>query len=122
MRGDVLCVNDAAATDDGGSASVDVLGRGPLLEALRLTERVAGGNRIVQNFPGSGQRRSVRPLVFREDRYFVLGDDRDNSIDSRVFGSVPRASLIGPAERVLVSVDVNSGWLPRVGRTVAPLR
>jgi signal peptidase I len=29
-------------------------------------------------------------------RYFFLGDDRVNSCDSRVWGSVPRSSLIGP--------------------------
>lgn len=30
------------------------------------------------------------------DHYFFLGDDRANSCDSRVWGSVPRSSLIGP--------------------------
>lgn len=29
--------------------------------------------------------------------YFFLGDDRANSCDSRVWGTVPRSSLIGPA-------------------------
>jgi signal peptidase I len=29
-------------------------------------------------------------------RYFLLGDDRVHSCDSRVWGSVPRGSLIGP--------------------------
>jgi signal peptidase I len=122
VQGDVLHVNDAVATYDGESASVEFLGRGLPVKALRLTERVAGGSRLVQYFPGFGQGRSVGPLVVPEDRYFVLGDNRDNSIDSRVFGTVPRASLIGRAERVLVSVDITDGWLPRFERTVSPLR
>ena len=29
--------------------------------------------------------------------YFFLGDDRANSCDSRIWGTVPRSSLIGPA-------------------------
>jgi signal peptidase I len=36
------------------------------------------------------------PRVAR-DQYFFLGDDRANSCDSRVWGTVPRSSLIGPA-------------------------
>ena len=30
-------------------------------------------------------------------RYFMMGDDRANSCDSRIWGAVPRSSLIGPA-------------------------
>jgi len=46
----------------------------------------------------------------------VLGDNRDNSADSRYFGLVSRDLLIGRAELILVSVDVNEYWLPRVSR------
>lgn len=31
------------------------------------------------------------------NHFFFLGDNRANSCDSRVWGTVPRASLIGPA-------------------------
>jgi signal peptidase I len=30
------------------------------------------------------------------NHYFFMGDDRSNSCDSRVWGTVPRSSLIGP--------------------------
>lgn len=50
------------------------------------------------------------------NEYFVLGDNRGNSKDSRSFGFVPRDRVIGRAFRVLISLDRDRGWLPRFDR------
>jgi signal peptidase I len=50
------------------------------------------------------------------DSYLVLGDNRDNSADSRYIGFVPRHLLIGRAHRVLASADIKGNWLPRLER------
>jgi signal peptidase I len=34
-------------------------------------------------------------FVMGKDEFFVLGDNRNNSADSRVFGAVPRQNIIG---------------------------
>lgn len=44
------------------------------------------------------------PAVVPPDTYFVLGDNRDNSLDSRFWGFVPRGSIDGRAELVLLSL------------------
>ena len=39
----------------------------------------------------------IREYTFKQDYYFVLGDNRKNSIDSRYFGYIPQEWLIGKA-------------------------
>ena len=46
----------------------------------------------------------------------MLGDNRDDSADSRYFGFVPRNLLIGRAHHILVSADIKGDWMPRFGR------
>ncbi|MDE5989147.1 MAG: signal peptidase I [Duncaniella sp.] len=43
--------------------------------------------------------------TFRMDYYFMMGDNRDNSLDSRFWGLVPEDHIVGRPERVLISFD-----------------
>jgi signal peptidase I len=51
----------------------------------------------------------------------MLGDNRDNSADSRYIGFVPRRNIVGRARRVVVSLDPEHHFLPRMGRFLSPL-
>jgi signal peptidase I len=86
--------------------------------AIRATEHLPQDSsqyrdHIVQFLPEVSARRNFGPLVVPADQYFFLGDNRDNSADSRYFGFVPRELLIGKAHHLLLSVDIKGNWLPR---------
>jgi signal peptidase I len=38
-------------------------------------------------------------ILCGKDQYYVLGDNRQNSVDSRTYGPVPRRNLLGPLMR-----------------------
>jgi len=54
--------------------------------------------------------------VIPEGQYMVLGDNRDNSKDSRFIGLIDRERIRGQATRVIISLNSDDYWLPRDGR------
>ncbi|SFC43270.1 signal peptidase I [Massilia yuzhufengensis] len=92
------------------------------MDALRMTEAVDGRRHRIQVLPQRLVTRDFGPVVVPQDAFLMLGDNRDNSADSRYIGFVPRHLLIGRAERILVSADYQGNWLPRPERFGMSLR
>ena len=119
MRNERLYINGRGADYRMVEQSLDSVG-GTAMRALQLAEtwdsKAAQPRRHIQIMPDVMAPRTFGPVTVPQGEYLMLGDNRDNSADSRVIGLVPRKLLVGRAERVLVSADYQGNWMPRTER------
>jgi signal peptidase I len=123
IPGDHIAMSNKQLTINGEPASYAAVEQEAGREALDApwqaqlyTEQLAGERHAIQWLPGVVARDNFEELIIPEGHYLMLGDNRDNSADSRYIGLVPRRLLIGKAVRVLLSVDILGVWWPRLER------
>ena len=63
--------------------------------------------------PGVPALRTFASLTVPAGKYFMMGDNRDNSADSRYFGFVERRRIVGRATAIALSFDYNKHYRPR---------
>jgi signal peptidase I len=90
-------------------------------QSLFATEKLPTHTHAVMAIPGVPAKRNFGPVHVPAGQYFMMGDNRDDSFDSRYFGTVERQRIVGKATDVVLSLDKNNYWLPRSQRFFRPL-
>lgn len=88
---------------------------------ILAVEEVGGATHPVMLTPTLPAMHSFGPIVVPLGRFFVMGDNRAESGDSRYFGFVERDRIVGRATAVAASVDPERHYRPRWHRFFKPL-
>lgn len=57
---------------------------------------------------------SVTEYTFKQNYYFMMGDNRHNSLDSRFWGFVPEDHIVGKAFFIWLSIDKNADFIHKI--------
>lgn len=105
INGQVLSYDDATASEGYVDMEENLLG---IEHKIRVENRFSE----LSSFP---------EIVIPESHFLALGDNRDNSADSRVIGFVPREEIVGRSRSVVLSLNYDNYFLPRTDRFFEPL-
>ncbi|HEY4371096.1 MAG TPA: signal peptidase I [Burkholderiales bacterium] len=123
MRDEALVINGKPLAYKPGDPSI-----APQLPAqtrrFRLEfadEKLGNVEHSIMLLPQVQAMRNFAPVTIPAGQYLLLGDNRDNSKDSRYIGLIERARITGHARAILLSLNEEKHFQPRGDRFVKAL-
>jgi len=120
LPGDTVQMRDNRLTINGIAARYSGIEYEP--DATFAIESYLNMSHRIELAPAGASRFSTfGPVTVPRDHYLVLGDNRDNSADSRYYGFIPRDEIVGNAKTIVLSLDYDDYYIPRADRFFRPL-
>lgn len=116
LPGDIIAMENNQLIINGKPVQYEIIGDSLVEHLNEKSHKIY----LFENADSSHQ--SFAPVKVPKDYYLMLGDSRDNSVDSRFIGFVPRKELVGRAGGVAISFDMNNFYIPRKNRLWSDLR
>ncbi len=115
QRGDVI-VFESLATADELMVKRVIAVPGDLIDSRLGRVRISGYTLPEPYLLRQVSSGAVQAQIIPADSYFVMGDNREDSSDSRSWGVVPRARIVGRARMVLWTSTRSSGTVGEAAR------
>jgi signal peptidase I len=117
LRDDALILNGTMVEQQSFSeASLADLSPSDRATHSFATENLPGRSHLIATWPSVLARRNFGPLTVPAGEFFMMGDNRDDSFDSRYYGPVARQRILGRATVAVLSFDRAHYWIPRWDR------
>lgn len=118
MRNEILYINNKPLQyeDIARTPNMGLSGR------YSIEEDLGGKEHRIYITPSYPAMRSFPPVTIPPGKYFMMGDNRDNSADSRYIGFVDRDRIVGKATAIVISLNANDYYAPRWKRFFTKLQ